>query len=135
MSWGLSAAFGLIMVAVTATIAIRDHKWIGGAVVLGILGALALSDAASARRTARAAFMVTNREVIVRNPWQTKTFPIAEVSRFAPRYPMPGVVVELKDGRLYPIWTLSQEGPRWKAKQRREEWAVVADQLNALLHE
>lgn len=142
MIWGLVATFGLTLACVVAVSGIRNDKWIGGAVVAGILGSLALYAAAYARGAARAAFMAASHEVIIRNPLRTMTIPTAEVSRFSAGKqrtgignPTPGILVERRDGRCYPIWTLAREGYVWNSQKNTEAWSGVAEDLNRLLHD
>lgn len=56
---------------------------LAGGVILGVLfGAIGLCAAAYARGAARAAFMVTDREVLIRNPFRTRAIPLSDVSCF-----------------------------------------------------
>lgn len=110
--------------------------------VVTILGVLGFYSVAYARGAARAAFIITSREVVIRNPLRTTSIPITEVSRFTAGKqpagmgnPTPGVLVERRDGRSYPIWTLAREGHLWNSQKNTEAWTGVADDLNTLLHD
>jgi hypothetical protein len=138
--WGLLASGNTIVGGVLVVLAAR--KTAIGAIELGVsLGLLALSSARSAWGSAHAAIKVTDRAVIVRNVWKTREIPIADIARFTTGRggiaynATPGVVVQLKDGRAYPVWTLAREGNVWNSKRKATAWQGVADELNRLLRD
>jgi hypothetical protein len=87
----------------------------------------------------RASLLVTDTEVIVRNPLKTDRFPISVVERFdAGLQPSagqgtPGVLVVLDDGSVARVWTLANEGLVWNFRKHIERWAPVAASLTGLL--
>jgi hypothetical protein len=135
----LAAATAIVFVVFEA-LAIRNGT-IAGAVVLGtIFGSFTLGSAAYARGVARAGLMVTRHDVVIRNPWRTRRIPISNALRFSagtqPAYlgnPTPGVLLERKDGRPVPVWTLAREGLVWNTRQGTQAWIGVAENLTDLL--
>ncbi len=118
----------------------RSEK-VGGGLVLFVLFSLgALLEARYAFGCENAGLMVTDGAVVIRNPLRRFEVPISELRRFAAGKqgsqignPTPGIVLELRNGSIFAVWTLAREGFVWNSAKHVVTWTPVAGELNALL--
>ena len=138
--WGLLSTGVLVTLAVFLVLAIRNRQVLGAFVILGALGPLVLYAGWYARGSVRAGLMITDETVAIRNPFRTREVAIADVVRFTAggqpgQYgnPTPGVLLEVRAGRSYPVWTLAREGLVWNSAANVASWDGIAESLNNLL--
>jgi hypothetical protein len=141
MIWALLAAATTAGAIAFLFSGLRNGKPGGGLFLFALFMTLAIATARFAFGCAKAGLLVTEQKVTVRNPRRTYEIPRSELHRFtagtqAARLgnPTPGVVLELKSGSVYPVWTLAREGLVWNKANNVSRWTGVAEELNALVH-
>jgi hypothetical protein len=110
-----------------------------GAAAIFIVPALAVLKVAVG--CFRAGVLVTESEVIVRGPWTTRRFALDEVDHFEAKLqeelegsnPTGGVVLTLRDGRRFDVWTLAKESFAWNNEAVAERWHPTSAALNWLV--
>jgi len=146
--WGALATVTSVVLIVFLVRAIRNDQLTGVFVILGVFGSLVMYAGWYAYGSARAGVMVTQREVVIRNPFSSRVIPLSDVAEFAHglqrtqgleglfntgRNPTPGILVKTNQGRSYPVWTLAREGLVWNSAANEVSWAGVAESLNHLV--
>jgi hypothetical protein len=127
--------FGAVVVA-TGDVAFANR--IGAAATFLVPGSVVLKVALGCLR---AGVLVTERGVVVRGPWTTRRFELAQVDRFEAHLqeelrganPVGGVVLILRDGRRFSVWALAKESLASNNDSVAQGWTPTADALNALL--
>jgi hypothetical protein len=138
--WGSLAAGSAVIAVVLLIIGLRTDKAGGGVVVFALLFIPALAEARFAFGCTNAGLLVTDQAVVIRNPWKSREVPVSEIRRFTAGKqvaqvgnPTPGIILELKNGSAYGIWTLAREGFVWNSAKNVDAWGPVAQELNALV--
>jgi hypothetical protein len=136
-TWGALATFGALGFVACLAGAVERPGLLLFAVIFGAYG---YGSFRIARGSYRAGLLVGTDEILVRNPFKTVQLPRRAVERFVTGgqtygfgNPVPGILVQLRDGSSVNVWTLAREGAVWNEKKIARGWDATADRLNALL--
>ena len=138
--WGLLAAGTAVAGAVFLAVGIVNHNIGGGLVLLALSLIPALPSGRFAYGCVDAGLLVTENAVVLRNPLKKREVAVPDVARFIAGHqpalygnPTPGIIMELKDGRSYSVWTLAHEGFVWNSARNVAAWVATAEALNELV--
>ena len=118
----------------------RGHLHLGDR--LGIAGFLLLPALACLRVAlgcAKAGLMIRNSDIVIRGPLKTWTVRIEDVEGFRSGIQpgaangTPGVLLNVRNRRPIPIWTLGADGFVWNFRKLAQSFAPTVESLNALV--
>lgn len=106
-----------------------------GVFVLGIDAFLVVC----ARRLSRAGLLMSRDGVVVRGPFKTWAFPLADAESFEPGVQAGGgngtpcPMLKRKNGGAIGVWALGHEGVVWRYRQYLHDLEPLCDELNEVL--